>query len=53
MNNINMERDYLKLLFTMEEFMRIEPLLKKWFGIDRNNLYIQEVFKYYAGKKNE
>lgn len=51
MNNINMERDYLKLLFTMEEFMRIEPLLKKWFGIDRNNLYIQEVFKYYAGKK--
>lgn len=39
-----MERDYFRLLFTMEEFIRLEPLLKKWFGIDRNNPYIQELF---------
>ncbi len=28
----------------MEEFMHLEPRLKEWFGIDRNNLYIQELF---------
>lgn len=39
-----MERDYLRLQFTMEEFIRLEPLLKKWFGIDRNNPYLQEAF---------
>ena len=39
-----MERDYLRLLFTMEEFIRLEPRLKEWFGIDRNNPYLQEVF---------
>lgn len=39
-----MKREYLRLLFTMEEFMHLEPRLKEWFGIDRNNLYIQELF---------
>lgn len=43
-----MERDYLRLLFTMEEFIRLEPRLKKWFGIDRNNPYLQELFSNYA-----
>lgn len=46
-----MERDYLRLLFTMEEFMRLEPRLKEWFGIDRNNPYIQELFGNYASIK--
>ena len=46
-----MERDYLKLLFTMEEFIRLEPLLKRWFGIDRNNPYLQEAFMNNAGIK--
>lgn len=46
-----MERDYLRLLFTMEEFIRLEPRLKKWFGIDRNNPYIQELFGNYASIK--
>lgn len=46
-----MESNYLRLLFTMEEFIRLEPLLKKWFGIDRNNPYVQRVFKDYAGEK--
>lgn len=46
-----MGRDYLRLLFTMEEFIRLEPRLKKWFGIDRNNPYIQELFGNYASIK--
>ena len=46
-----MERDYLRLLFTMEEFIRLEPRLKKWFGIDRNNPYLQELFSNYASIK--
>lgn len=46
-----MERDYLRLLFTMEEFIRLEPRLKKWFGIDRNNPCIQEFFGNYASIK--
>ena len=46
-----MERRYLSLLFTMEEFIRLEPRLKKWFGIDRNNPYIQELFGNYASIK--
>ncbi len=48
MNNKNMEGDYLCLLFTMDEFIRLEPLLKDWFGIDRNNPYLQELFGNYA-----
>ncbi len=46
-----MERRYLSLLFTMEEFIRLEPRLKKWFGIDRNNPYLQELFSNYASIK--
>lgn len=46
-----MERRYLRLLFTMEEFIRLEPRLKKWFGIDRNNPYLQELFGNYASIK--
>lgn len=46
-----MGRDYLRLLFTMEEFIRLEPRLKKWFGIDRNNPYLQELFSNYASIK--
>lgn len=46
-----MGRDYLRLLFTMEEFIRLEPRLKEWFGIDRNNPYIQELFGNYASIK--
>ena len=46
-----MERDYLRLLFTMEEFIRLEPRLKEWFGIDRNNPYLQELFGNYASIK--
>lgn len=46
-----MKRDYLRLLFTMEEFIRLEPRLKEWFGIDRYNPYIQELFGNYASIK--
>ena len=46
-----MERRYLRLLFTMEEFIRLEPRLKEWFGIDRNNPYLQELFGNYASIK--
>ena len=35
----------------MEEFIRLEPRLKKWFGIDRNNPYLQELFSNYASIK--
>ena len=35
----------------MEEFIRLEPRLKKWFGIDRNNPYLQELFGNYASIK--
>ena len=35
----------------MEEFLRLEPLLKEWFGIDRNNLYIQEAFMNNADRR--
>lgn len=35
----------------MEEFIRLEPRLKKWFGIDRNNPCIQEFFGNYASIK--
>ena len=35
----------------MEEFIRLEPRLKEWFGIDRNNPYLQELFGNYASIK--
>ena len=37
--------------FTMDGFMHLEPRLKEWFGIDRNNQYIQEVFLNRAGER--
>ena len=38
----------------MEEFIRLEPRLKEWFGIDRNNPYIQGLlYNHAAIKLNE
>ena len=35
----------------MEGFLHLEPMLKEWFRIDRNNPYIQEVFMNYVSWK--
>lgn len=51
MDNQNMEIEHLQFKFTMEEVIRLEPMLKEWFGIDRNNQYLQEAFKDHAGEK--
>ncbi len=43
-----MRKDYLHFPFSMDEFIHLEPLLKDWFGIDRNNKYIQEALLNHA-----
>lgn len=34
----------LNFIFTMDEFLKLEPRLKEWFGIDRNNIYVNNIF---------
>ena len=46
-----MRKDDSCLHCTFAEFLRLEPKLKEWFGIDRSNKYIMETFLDYAGLK--